>query len=295
MIDLAIAERVLSIVLPIIGVVSIGALYGLWRKPDISILNQVNMDVFVPMLVFSVLIDRSVDIVHLGQLAAAATWVIIGSGLVLWPIIKLSPWQVKTLVPPMMFNNVGNLGIPLMILTFGSDFLAVAMVFFLVEMILHFTLGVYLIRPNKGIIGVFRQPMIIATIAGLALASTGVRPPEVIQIPLSMLGEICIPLMLFTLGMRMLDVNFQDWRLGLAGAILCPLSGLAMALTVPLFIDLSSEHYTALLLFSVLPPAVLNYMVAEQLQQEPQRVAAIVLISNLSAVLTIPITLAIIL
>ncbi|MDP6190918.1 MAG: AEC family transporter, partial [Gammaproteobacteria bacterium] len=143
--------------------------------------------------------------------------------------------------------------------------------------------------------GVFRQPMMIATLLGLALASADVQLPNTIHLPLSMLGEICIPLMLFTLGMRMLDVNFHDWRIGLTGAILCPLSGLAMAWTVPLFIDLSSEHFTALLLFSVLPPAVLNYMVAEQLQQEPQRVASIVLIGNLSAIIIIPVTLALIL
>jgi hypothetical protein len=276
-------------------VVSIGALYGLWRKPDITILNQVNMDIFVPMLVFSVLLDSHVDFSHLSQLAGAAAWVILGSGILLWPLIKLTAWPIKTFVPPMMFNNVGNLGIPLMLLAFGDQFLPIAMVFFLVEMVLHFTLGVYIIRPNKGISGVFRQPMMIATLLGLSLASADVQLPETIHLPLSMLGEICIPLMLFTLGMRMLDVNFHDWRIGLAGAILCPLSGLAMAWTVPLFINLSSEHFTALLLFSVLPPAVLNYMVAEQLQQEPQRVASIVLIGNLSAIVIIPITLALIL
>ena len=263
MIDLAIVERVLSIVLPIIGVVSIGALYGLWRKPDIGILNQVNMDVFVPMLVFSVLLDSHVDLSHLGQLAGAAAWVILGSGVLLWPLIRLTAWPIKTFVPPMMFNNVGNLGIPLMLLAFGDAFLPIAMVFFLVEMVLHFTLGVYLIRPNKGISGVFRQPMMIATLLGLALASADVQLPNTIHLPLSMLGEICIPLMLFTLGMRMLDVNFHDWRIGLTGAILCPLSGLAMAWTVPLFIDLSSEHFTALLLFSVLPPQDFEYLASQ--------------------------------
>jgi len=36
---------------------------------------------------------------------------------------------------------------------------------------------------------------------------------------------------------------------------------------------------------------VLNYMVAEQFQQEPKRVASIVLIGNLMALISIPLTL----
>ena len=39
-----------------------------------------------------------------------------------------------------------------------------------------------------------------------------------------------------------------------------------------------------LLLFGCLPPAVLNFMVAEQYQQEPGKVASIVLIGNVLAI-----------
>ena len=41
----------------------------------------------------------------------------------------------------------------------------------------------------------------------------------------------------------------------------------------------------------VLPPAVINFIVAEQFGQEPQRVASIVLLGNLASVVVIPITL----
>jgi len=44
----------------------------------------------------------------------------------------------------------------------------------------------------------------------------------------------------------------------------------------------------ALILFSVLPPAVLNFLLAERYQQEPQRVAAIVLIGNLASLIIVP-------
>ena len=47
-----------------------------------------------------------------------------------------------------------------------------------------------------------------------------------------------------------------------------------------------------LILFGALPPAVLNFMVAEQFRQEPAKVASIVLIGNLLAVAFVPLGLA---
>ena len=47
-----------------------------------------------------------------------------------------------------------------------------------------------------------------------------------------------------------------------------------------------------LILFGSLPPAVLNFMVAEHYWQEPGKVASIVLIGNLAAAVLIPIGLA---
>jgi len=47
----------------------------------------------------------------------------------------------------------------------------------------------------------------------------------------------------------------------------------------------------SLLLFGCLPPAVLNFMVAEQYAQEPGKVASIVLIGNVLSVLFVPVAL----
>ena len=47
-----------------------------------------------------------------------------------------------------------------------------------------------------------------------------------------------------------------------------------------------------LLLFASLPPAVLNFLLAERYQREPQQVASIVLIGNLASVVFVPVALA---
>ncbi len=50
-----------------------------------------------------------------------------------------------------------------------------------------------------------------------------------------------------------------------------------------------------LILFAVLPPAVLNYMFADRYGQQPEIVAAIVIWGNLASLLVVPLTLALVL
>jgi hypothetical protein len=102
-----------------------------------------------------------------------------------------------------------------------------------------------------------------------------------------------IPLMLFALGVRMLDVSLAGWRIGVLGAVLCPLTGLAGALLVSPLLQLDSQQHALLVLFGVLPPAVLNFLMAELYRQEPERMASIVLIGNLASLLFVPLGLAV--
>ena len=104
--------------------------------------------------------------------------------------------------------------------------------------------------------------------------------PEIIAFPISMLGQIVIPLMLFSLGVRMLNVQFEHWKIGFVGALICPISGLVFALLAIDFLPLNQLQVGVLVLFSVMPPAVLNFLFAEQYRQQPELVASMVLLGN---------------
>jgi hypothetical protein len=108
---------------------------------------------------------------------------------------------------------------------------------------------------------------------------------------MDLLGQAAIPLLLFTLGTRLIGINFSDWKLGVLGSFLCPLSGLLVALIVVQFFKLEHLHYQQLILFSVLPPAVLNHMMAEKYQQQPETVASIVMIGNIGSLIVLPMAL----
>lgn len=284
--------QILATLLPVFLIAGCGAAYGRFRTPDIRSVNTLNMELFVPLLVFSVLADQQAPLADYAWLASGAVAVVLGSGLLLWPIAKWLALDIKIFLPPMMFNNTGNMGVPLLVLAFGPEALPAAVVVFIVEMLLHFSLGLYMLDPRISLWRMLRMPIVAASLAGLIVNIAGVPLPGWLLEAMHMLGAVCIPLMLFALGVRLLEIDLSDWRTGILGAVLCPLSGLVIALPLMWLLPLNPLQTAVLLVFAVLPPAVLNYLVAEQYQLAPQKVASLVLIGNLGSLVVMPLTLA---
>ena len=280
--------QVFAIVFPIFGIVALGYLYARRHEPDMASANRLNLEIFTPALIFSVLSGEGFELARYAELAFAAMLVVLGSGLLAWPFARLFGFQSKTFLPPMMFNNSGNMGLPLALLAFGEAALPAAMVLFLVENTLHFTVGNAMLTGHVNPLKLLRMPMLLATLAGLIVAVLQIQVPGPVDEAIDLLGQVAIPLMLFALGVRMTAVDLSDWRIGLAGALVCPLTGLAMAWAVATFIELPELQLAQLIVFAALPPAVLNFMLAERYSVEPPKVAAVVLLGNLASLLVLP-------
>ncbi|RUQ37912.1 MAG: AEC family transporter [Candidatus Competibacteraceae bacterium] len=280
--------RVAGVIFPVFAVALVGWLYARWKQPDLTVTNELNMAVLSPALVFWALTDKPFSAGEFRDLTLGGFAVILGSGLLLLPI---APWlkvQRKTFLPPMMFNNSGNLGIPLALFAFGDAALQAAVLLFVVELLLHFTVGLYILDHRTPPWQWLKMPIVLALLGGLVCNLGGWPLPTPASNALHLLGEASIPLMLFALGARFHEVGFGDWRIGLWGALLCPLTGVAMALLVRPWLTLSPMQAGLLLLYGALPPAVMNYLVAERYDQEPEKVAALVLVGNLGSLIAIP-------
>ncbi|MBU0653669.1 MAG: AEC family transporter [Gammaproteobacteria bacterium] len=280
--------RIFSIIFPVFACSALGAAYGYRHRPDMAVVNRLNMEFFAPFLIFWALMDKPFDILAYRDLAIGGVVVVLGSGLLLWPLAGLLRINLKTFLPPMMFNNSGNMGIPLVLFAFGEQALQAAVVLFIIEMVLHFTVGMFIIDHHTKPLRLLKMPMIQATILGLLCSGLHVTLPDAIANTIKLLGQVSIPLLLFSLGVRLLDVNFRDWKLGTFGAIVGPAAGVACVFLISPLLALDNTQYAQLLIFAALPPAVLNVLVAEQYQQEPQRVASIVLLGNLASLVIIP-------
>ncbi|MES9844820.1 MAG: AEC family transporter [Candidatus Sedimenticola sp. PURPLELP] len=284
--------QIISIVFPIFSIVLVGFIYARRHAPDMAAANKVTIDIFIPALIFDVLSGKDFNLMEYQALAVGAAAIILGSGIIAWPVSRLLNYRFKTFVPPMMFSNYGNMGLPLVLFAFGEQALPAAVVMFIVGNTLHFSVGMKMMDSSVSMTGLLKIPMLIATIAGLGVSFLDIEIPQLLAVPIEMLGQIAIPLMLFALGVRLIHIDWSAWRIGMIGAVICPLSGLVIAIPMGLMLGLSDLQFAMLVVFGALPPAVLNYMVAERYGQEPQNVASIVMLGNLASVLVIPVVLA---
>ncbi|MEQ8939279.1 MAG: AEC family transporter, partial [Gammaproteobacteria bacterium] len=154
------------------------------------------------------------------------------------------------------------------------------------------TLGSFMLNKQPNVLRMLLSPMIVAVILALIMSLLKVQISSTLLEPVRMLGQICVPLMLFALGTRLIDMRLSEWKIGMLAAVLAPVSGIAIVMVLLQFMELTQLEQGALFLFGALPPAVMNYMFAEHYQQEPAKVAAMVLFGNAFTVISLPLALA---
>ncbi|MCW5652620.1 AEC family transporter [Hydrogenophaga sp.] len=285
-------SRIADVIIPVFLIVAVGYAYARREQPDLTAFNRIALDVLAPMLVYSALAAKDFEIqAHLTLLVGGAV-VILAGGLLAWPLALACRVQPRTLVPVVMFNNCGNMGLPLALLAFGPAELGAAVALFAVSMLLHFSVGARITSQRARTRDLMTSPLMIATVLGFASAFTEVRPPEALLSGMKLLGDAILPLMLFALGARLTSLTRAGLGLGLLGALARPLIGLAIGLPLAWALGLEGVARGQLLLFAALPPAVMQFMLADRYHQEPEKVGAMIMLGNALAVVFVPLALA---
>jgi len=288
---MSIAIQIGQIMFPLIAIVSVGILLGLRKRPELDSINDINLHVFIPALVFSSLLQQQFQFKEFAILGLSGLGLVLLTAVVAIPLARLLKIEYRTMAPPMMFHNAGNIGLPLMSLALGPKGLAAGLILFLVGNITHFGLGSYMLDQNAKWLRSLTSPAILAAILALFLQAQNIQVASFVILPIHMLGSIAVPLMLFSLGVQLAKANFDFWKLGVLIGILTPAVGVALALIITAIIPLEKTQIGALILFGALPPAVMNFLFAKRYQQEPTKVSAIVLVGNLLAIATLPLAL----
>ena len=285
--------RIADVIIPVFLIVAIGYGYARRKAPDMVVFNRIALDVLAPVLVYSALSSRDFHLADHVPLLIGGTVLILGSGLVAWPVARLFGAQPRTLVPVAMFNNCGNMGLPLALLAFGPANFGAAVALFSVSNLFHFSVGARITSASARTRDLLTSPLMIGTALGFASALTDIRPPDVLLSGLKLLGDALLPMMLFALGVRLTSLTRAGLALGLLGALARPLIGLAIGIPLAWALGIEGAARGQLLLFAALPPAVMQFMLAERYHQEPDKVAAMIMLGNALAVVFVPLALAI--
>ena len=285
-------SRIADVIIPVFLIVAVGYGYARRKVPDMAVFNRIALDVLAPVLVYSALASRDFRITEHLPLLIGGTVLILGGGLLAWPVAKLFGAQPRTLVPVVMFNNCGNMGLPLALLAFGPAHFGAAVALFSVSNLFHFSIGARITSASARTRDLLTSPLMIGTALGFFSALTEVRPPDVMLAGFKLLGDALLPMMLFALGVRLTALTRSGLALGLLGALARPVIGLAIAIPLAWALDLEGAARGQLLLFAALPPAVMQFMLADRYHQEPDKVGAMIMLGNALAVVFVPLALA---
>ncbi len=123
------------------------------------------------------------------------------------------------------------------------------------------------------------------------MSMLGLALPPWLATSTKMLGDAAIPLGLFTLGVGFASFRVERWNIGIIGSLVCPLSSLLVIWPLVKILPLTEPMQGVLILYAALPPAVMNYIFAEQYKQDPGLVSAIVVGGNIASLFFVPLAL----
>lgn len=283
-------------ILPILVVASFGYLLrrvvGLEKQP----IARLTFFVFSPCLLFSKLVGSSIPAAELLRLAGFALLSLTLMGVIgfgFGRILRFNRQETIILIMAAMFGNVGNFGLSLNELRYGSDGLAAAIPFYTVEAMLVWTVGVLIVsmgRSNLGesIKGLMKLPAIYAVVGAIVFSATAWTVPDALFSAIDIAGRGAIPVMLIVLGMQMADVReIEQVKLAVPAVglrlLIGPLVGFALA---PLF-QIQGLNYSASMLQSSVPVAVATIVLATEYDVLPKAMTTTVVLSTLLAPFTL--------
>lgn len=281
-------SKIASITLPIFTLVLVGFLYSRRVKPDLGGANKLVVDIALPVLIFISLSAKSFSPISALSFTGASIVLIFLSGLIAWPLAKYSGATQQAFLPCAMFTNVGPIGIPLIALAYGPEGMATAVVLLVISNILHFTLGAGVMSGEIDWRMVYANPLVWATVLGVAGSQLQLALPAWAQTSCTMIGSVLVPMMLMSLGARLAASQVADSWVGVQSGVLILIVRLAAVLLTLWLIPLQGLERGALILFACLPPAVFNFMLADKFQVEPNKVASTVIVGHLLSLAFLP-------
>lgn len=196
-------------------------------------------------------------------------------------------------------GNVGFLGIPMLVLLMGADAIGPTMIVLAVDLSVFGSLIVILISAKRAGrmslavlgpvgIGLLKNPMVMAMISGLILATFEIPIPDPMNEFLTLLGAAATPGALFAIGASLASKSAERptvaiWLSGLK----LGLHPLAIAACAYYLFDVPAFTAAVMIAAAAMPTAGNVYILAQHYGVAPVRVSSTILISTLVSIVTL--------
>lgn len=290
----------------IISVVVIG--YMLGRVPVLGpnakdVLTRLAFYVASPALLFTILADTDLSLLISGPVVVTVLSVaVVASAFVVVALVRrwgLARTTAGTLASS--YVNAGNLGIPIAAYVLGDASLVAPIL--LLQLLVMAPIGLTILDLNNGGVRGFgpvlrrslgtpvRNPVVIGSLAGVALSASGWAPPAPLMEPFELIGGMAIPAMLLAFGIS-LHGSPTPGRGPDKGPVLVAVALKSLAhpliawLLGALVFDLESAALFSVVVLAALPTAQNVFTYATQYRAGEAMVREVVLLTTF---LTVPV------
>ncbi|NND92918.1 MAG: AEC family transporter [Granulosicoccus sp.] len=291
-----------SLVLQIANILAPGmllAIVGLiWQRRGprfpVEFITTLVLNVCMPALLFRTLATSEVPIASLGRMALATLVMHVLFTAVAILMLRLADKDWRLCIAHVV-GNTGNLGLPVCFLAFGDEGLAYAMTFFAVQCVLLFSIGDAIFAGSASVSRALRSPILHAVWLGVVVRYYAWSMPEIVLQTTMLLGQVVIPLMLITLGVSLAGMRAAQLPSSILWSGIRTLTAAMIGYAITVLMGLEGVARGVLILQTVAPVAVFNYLLALRHGRDSSEVSGLILVTHLSAIVYLPVVLAVLL
>lgn len=285
--------QLFPVVAPVVIAIVIGFAWArLGREFDVRFVANLIHNVGIPCMMFSTLTKVDVDpLVFVdmtwASLATHLSFAVIG-GL----ILRAARLPLSVYLNGMVYPNAANMGLPLCLFAFGELGLALSIAWFTIDAVLVATLGVWVASGSFSVRDLIRAPLLYSALGAVFFLTTGTKPPIWLANTTSLIGGLAIPLLLVMMGVSLATLKVTNLRRALLLSLLRLGMGFAIGNIAAWAFGFEGVERGVLIINCSLSVGMISYLLSQYYDQEPQEVAAMVVVSGFISIATLPLLLA---
>jgi len=284
-------QSLVQTVIPIFSIILVGYAIGKFRKVDIQAFVDLIVYIAGPCLIFASISRSDINLTDFTTIAGAALAIILIMAFSAFLIFKLTHSDRKGLYLPMVFGNTSYLGYPVALFAFGMDGLSRAVVYDMMNSLVIFSLGIYIVHHKNELQEAFKVPLLYAVVIGLAVNLLQIPVPDLVFTPIELIGMITIPLALLVLGYKLTEIRISAAKIAILASVFRIGGGVLVALAIINLLSIDGLVKDIIALQAAMPSAVMAMILAAKYNRDASLVASVVLITTVLSVISIPLIL----
>ncbi|MAK19266.1 MAG: transporter [Candidatus Pelagibacter sp.] len=285
--------KLFEVVFPVFFVIGIGYYLGKKNpKIDTKFITNFAANIGTPAMVIYAVTSTGINFEIFRDyfwyyLLAILSFSIVG-------IINLYLIKTKDIIrelPPLIFPNTGNMGLPICMFAYGSQGLGVSASITSLIILMHFTVGVFLADRKFNLDVIIKNPPFYAIIFSAVVLFYEIEMPVFVINTTEWLMYTTIFLILMSLGIALTRLKVFSFNKALISSFTRMFIGPLIGIGLIWIFNLKGFAAGVLLIQCSMPSAVLNYLVGSIYSPKKvvDSVASTIVVSTIMSFITIPI------